>query len=381
MEFKKKEMYRYLLVLSLGSMISFQAWRTLFNNFAVEVAHVDSFGVGLIQSLREVPGFLALFVVYLLYLIKEHRLASISILVMGVGITLTGFFPSLGGLILTTLLMSFGFHYFETTNSSLTLQYFSKKETPFVLARIRRFSSLVSIATGGIIFLTVATFSYKLNYLMFGLVAIAAGIWSLRINPTDPDMPAQHKKLTLRKKYWLYYVLTFLSGARRQIFMVFAAFLMVQKFEFSITTITLLFAFNNFVNFFWLPQIAKAIDRFGERNVLFIEYIGMIIVFLTYAYAQDPVVIAIFYVIDNMIYNFSMAIKTYFQKIADPKDIAPTAGVSFTINHIAAVVIPVVGGLLWKLDYKIPFYLGAFIGLLSLVFCLKVPVFEEFSDE
>lgn len=381
MEFKKKEMYRYLLVLSLGSVISFQAWRTLFNNFAVEAASIDSFGVGLIQSLREVPGFLALLVVYLLYLIKEHRLASISVMVMGIGIVFTGLFPSLGGLIVTTVVMSFGFHYFETANQSLTLQYFSKKETPFVLARIKRYSSLVSIITGGVLFLSATALSYKLNYIIFGSVAVAAGIWSLRTNPSNPDLPAQHKKLILRREYWLYYTLTFLSGARRQIFMVFAAFLMVQKFNFSITSVTLLFALNNLINFFWLPQIAKGIDRFGERKVLMVEYVGMIGIFMVYAFTDSPIVVAVFYIFDNMLFHFSMGIKTYFQKVANPKDIAPSAGVSFTINHIAAVVIPVVGGLLWKIDYKIPFFFGAFLGLFSLFFSMKVPVFTELTDE
>ncbi|MCK5883229.1 MAG: MFS transporter [Bacteriovoracaceae bacterium] len=374
-------MYRYLLVLSLGSVISFQAWRTLFNNFAVEVASIDSFGVGLIHSLREVPGFLALLVVYLLYLIKEHRLASISVIVTGLGVASVGLFPDLGGLIITTVIMSFGFHYFETVNQSLTLQYFSKKETPFVLARLKRFSALASILTGGVLFVSATSLPYKVNYILFGSVAVIAGIWSLRTNPTNPDLPAQHKKLILRREYWLYYLLTFLSGSRRQIFMVFATFLMVQKFNFSITTVTLLFAFNNLINFFWLPQIAKGINRFGERKMLMIEYTGMIAIFMVYAFTDSPIVVAIFYILDNMLFNFSMSIKTYFQKVADPKDIAPSAGVSFTINHIAAVVIPVLGGLLWKIDYKIPFFFGAFIGMFSLYFSMKVPIFAEQKND
>jgi hypothetical protein len=41
--------------------------------------------------------------------------------------------------------------------------------------------------------------------------------------------------------------------------------------------------------------------------------------------------------------------------------------VGFTINHIAAVVLPAVGGLLWIIDYRIPFIFGAFLSMISLI--------------
>jgi hypothetical protein len=54
---RKDRMYRYLLVLTVASAIGLQGWRTLFNNFAVEVAGLDGHQVGIIQSVREIPGF------------------------------------------------------------------------------------------------------------------------------------------------------------------------------------------------------------------------------------------------------------------------------------------------------------------------------------
>jgi dienelactone hydrolase len=126
-------MLRFLLVLSVASMVGLQGWRTLLNNFAVEWGHLDGHHIGVIQSLREVPGFLALVAVWVMLFVREHHLSALSILVLGIGVAITGFFPILMGLATTTMIMSFGFHYYETTNQSLTLQYFDSKKAPLVM--------------------------------------------------------------------------------------------------------------------------------------------------------------------------------------------------------------------------------------------------------
>ena len=172
--------------------------------------------------------------------------------------------------------------------------------------------------------------------------------------------------MVFRKKYWLYYFLTFMAGARRQIFIAFAVFLLVKKFEYSLQEVTLLFVVNNAINFFLTPQIGKAIIRFGERKVLSLEYGTLIVVFLAYAYVESKWIVTILYILDHIVFNFSIAIRTYFQKIGDPRDIAPSMAVGFTINHIAAVIIPAIGGIVWMVDYKIPFIAGAVMSLISL---------------
>ncbi len=145
-------------------------------------------------------------------------------------------------------------------------------------------------------------------------------------------------------------------------------FYLVKKFEFSIQEITILFVLNNAINYFLNPLIGKAIIRFGERNVLSLEYFSLIIVFIGYAFVESKMVISVLYILDHIFFNFSMGIRTYFQKIGNPKDIAPTMAVGFTINHIAAVIIPALGGLMWILDYRIPFIAGAIMSLISLIF-------------
>ncbi len=360
-------MFRFLAVLTIASMAGLQTWRTLFNNFAVEVAHLEGNHIGMIQSVREIPGFLALLAIFIILIIREHRLSGLSIFTMGFGVAITGFFPSYTGLIFTTLIMSFGFHYYETTNQSLTLQYFDQQTSPWVFGKLRSYAAATNIGIGIVIFAMTAVLSYLQIYLALGLVIAAAGIWGLSQNPTRKDIVPQRKKMILRKKYWLYYFLTFMAGARRQIFIAFAVFLLVKKFEYSLQEVTILFVVNNAINFFLAPQIGKAIIRYGERKVLSIEYGTLIAVFIAYAYVDSKWIITLLYIIDHIVFNFSIAIRTYFQKIGDPRDIAPSMAVGFTINHIAAVVIPAVGGIVWMVDYKIPFLAGAVMSLISLI--------------
>lgn len=364
---KQNPMYWYLMVFTISSAVGLQGWRTLFDNFAVRVVGLDGDHVGMIQSVREIPGFLALLAVFVIMFIKEHRLSAFSILVLGMGVTATGFFPSFGGLLFTTIVMSFGFHYFETTNQSLTLQYFDKKTSPWVFGKLRGIAAASNIGIGVIIYFIAPILSFTQLYLLIGGMIMAAGLWGFFQNPVDRNIVPQRKKMIFRKKYWLFYFLTFMAGARRQIFVAFAVFLLVKKFHFTVQEVTVLFVINNVINYFLSPLIGKAIIRFGERVVLSLEYFSLIFIFLAYAFVDSRLIVAVLYILDHIFFNFSIAIRTYFQKVGDPRDIAPSMAVGFTINHIAAVILPAVGGLLWVIDYRIPFIAGAIMSMISLV--------------
>lgn len=368
-----KRMHLFLVVLAAASAASFQGWRTLLNNFAVETAHLTGADIGLVQSVREVPGFLALLVVFVLFLIREHRLAALSVAVLGAGVSLAGFFPSLGGVMVTTLVMSFGFHYYETLNQSLTLQYFGKAQAPIVISRLRSVNAASNIAMGGVVFLAAGLLGFKGLFLLAGGISLIAGAWLFFIDPTDKELPLQRKGMVLRKRYWLFYFLTFLAGARRQIFVAFAVFLLVQEFDYSVRDVTVLFVINNVINMAANPIIGRAINRFGERTVLTIEYAGLVAVFTAYAMTGSPLVAGAIYVVDNLLFNFATAVRTFFQKIADPGDIAPSMAVGFTINHIAAVAIPVLGGLAWMVDYRTVFLGAAALAVLSLILVQLIP--------
>lgn len=364
-----------LLSMTFLMTLGFAVWQALLNNFVIERAQFTGIEIGILQSLREIPGFLAFTAIFVLLFIREQRFALISIIVMFVGIGVTGFFPNATGLYITTVIMSLGFHYFETINKSLTLQWLDKSETAEFMGRALAVKAVASLSVYAGLWLLMGQFGvdYIWVYLSIGVLGVAATLSVIWFFKTFPQNVKQHKKLIFRKRYGLYYALVFMSGARRQIFVVFAGFLMVEKFGYSVANISVLFIINYTFNLLFARRIGALIGRIGERRALMIEYVGLIFVFAGYAITTVPEVAAALYVIDHMFFALSIAISTYFQKIADPKDIASTASVSFTINHIAAVFIPALLGILWVYSHSAVFVIGSVFSFISLALSLLIP--------
>jgi MFS family permease len=364
-----------LFVMAFAVPLSMSAWQALLNNYAIEVVGFSGREIGILQSLREIPGFLAFAIVLVLLLIREQSLALLSLLILGLGTALTGFFPTTIGLYLTTVLMSFGFHYYDTIQTSLAQQWIPKNHAAELFGRLIAFRSLAAIIAFTLIWVTTHLFSieYRWIYLVFGCMTIGIAIFCRFAFPLFQQPSIQTKKMVFRRRYWLYYCLVFMSGARRQIFVVFAGFMMVEQFGYSVSDISLLFLINATLNVLFARKIGRLISRFGERNALVLEYCGLILIFSGYALVETGRVAALLYILDHLFFALAISLNTYFQKIADPQDIASTAGVSFTINHIAAVCLPVLFGLLWLYSHALVFVVGAFMALLSLLFSLLIP--------
>ena len=364
-----------LILMSIAMPIAFNTWSAMLNNFVVEKAAFTGVEIGILQSLREVPGFLSFTLIFVLLIIIEQTFAVFSLAFLGLGVCLTGFFPTVYGLYFTTIVMSIGFHYFEAVKQSLSLQWLSKEDAPIVLGRLLAVGSLTSLIVYGCLWMLLEFFQlpYWINFVIAGGICILLAIVMYFGFPSFPSKVEQNQNLVMRKRYWLYYLLTFLSGARRQIFVVFAAFLMVEKFGYSASQVTLLFLINYAFNYLFAEKVGAMIGKFGERRALTFEYIGLIIVFTAYGLVENATIAAFLYVLDHMFFALAIAITTYFQKIADPKDMASNAGVSFTINHIAAVIVPAVLGLVWIWSHSLVFYVGAIFALLSLIAAQFIP--------
>jgi hypothetical protein len=372
-----------LLLMSVSLPIAFATWMALLNNFVIERAAFTGAEIGMLQSIREIPGFLAFTAVLVLLLIKEQTLAYVALAMMGIGVALTGYFPSVVGLYLTTLLMSIGFHYFETIKQSLSLQWLTKEEAPAALGKMLAYGSMASLVVYSSLWLSERYLSlpFETLYLIGGGCCVALVLLMWLAFPKFEGHTVQRKHLLMRKRYWLYYALTFMGGARRQIFVVFAGFLMVEKFGYDVSDIAALYLVNHLFNWAFAERIGAWVGRVGERRALTFEYCGLICVFTAYAFVSDAKWAAGLYILDHLFFSLAIAIKTYFQKIADPADIASTAGVAFTINHIAAVVIPVIFGLIWLVSPSAVFLIGAAMVVVSLVLAQNIPVNPREGNE
>ena len=368
-----------LFVVAAAMPIAFATWSALLNNFVIERVGFDGSDIGWLHTVREIPGFLSIGVIALLLFIREQMLGLIALTLLGVATAITAYFPTMGGILTVTMLSSIGFHYFETVNQSLQMQWIDKGRAPQMLGWLMAAGSAATLVAYGAIMLTWKALSldYNIVYIVSGSVTALVAVFCLLAYPQFEAPHPQHKHMVLRRRYWLYYALQLMAGARRQIFVVFAGFMMVEKFGFSVEEMTGLFMVNLVVNILFAPILGQVVHRFGEKLALNIEHAGLVLVFLAYGglywFGWGVLIAAALYVIDNIFFSLAIALKTYFQKIADPADIAPTAAVAFTINHIAAVFLPAGLGYLWLISPSAVFTLAACMALISLGLSLLIP--------
>ncbi len=368
-----------LFLMAFAMPIAFATWSALLNNFVIEAAGFTGVEIGWLHTVREIPGFLAVGVIAIILVMREQTLGLLSLFTLGAASAVTAWFPSFGGLLVVTLIASTGFHYYETVNQSLQLQWIAKEKAPQTLGWIVAVGSGASLLAYGLLVVTWRAFdlSYDFVYMVSGGITAAIALFCFVAYPQFEAPNPQLKKLILRRRYWLYYALQFMSGARRQIFVVFAAFMMVERFGMDVHQLTSLFLLNFVANMIFAPVMGRAVARWGERRALIFEYVGLICVFLAYGgiywFHWGLILACALYVIDHLFFALAFALKTYFQKIADPGDIAPTAAVAFTINHIAAVFLPALLGYLWITSPDAVFILAAGMAGTSLVLALLIP--------
>ena len=368
-----------LILMAIALPLAFSVWSALLNNFVVEIIRFDGLDIGLLHTIREIPGFLAVGVISILLFFREQTLALLMLCVLGLATAVTAWFPFLSGILTLTLLSSIGFHFFETVNQSLQLQWFSKKEAPRKLGKLMAIGSAATL----IAYTFLVLGWYKLNlsfnsaYMIAGFSCFSLAVLGYLIFPNFEAPIPQTKKIVLRKRYWLYYLLQFMSGARRQIFVVFAGFMMVERFGLDVQQLTTIYLLNLLFNIALAPLLGRAVARYGERKALAVEYFGLSLVFFAYGgiylFGWGVFIATLLYLLDHLFFALALAIKTYFQKIADPQDIAATAAVAFTINHIAAIFLPLGLGFLWLASPFLVFCTAGTLSVISFALALLIP--------
>ena len=368
-----------LILMAIALPLAFSVWSALLNNFVVEIIRFDGLDIGLLHTIREIPGFLSVGVISILLFFREQTLALLMLCVLGLATAVTAWFPFLSGILTITLLSSIGFHFFETVNQSLQLQWFSKKEAPRKLGKLMAIGSAATLIAYTFLVLgwDKLNLSFNSAYMIAGFSCFSLAVLGYLIFPNFEAPIPQTKKMVLRKRYWLYYLLQFMSGARRQIFVVFAGFMMVERFGLDVQQLTTIYLINLMFNIALAPLLGRAVARYGERKALAIEYFGLSLVFFAYGgiylFGWGVFIATLLYLLDHLFFALALAIKTYFQKIADPQDIAATAAVAFTINHIAAIFLPLGLGFLWLASPFLVFCTAGTLSFISFALALLIP--------
>ncbi len=369
----KEVSFKTVTASAMTLWIGFYTWRIMFNNFAVEEFGASPTAIGIIQATREIPGLLAFGVGALALYMTETRIASLSVVVLGLGLILSGAAPSIVMLGMATFFMSLGFHYFYPANDSQLLIIAGKAQSGKIQGRYNSFESIAGLTGGFLVLILTLFLSYRSTlYLIGGVVTVVGIYFALALPPNRGK--SEQRKIRLKKKYWLYYALSFLRGCRRHIFTTFAIFLLVHNHGLSIALVSTVMLANNVVTFFTNRMIGNMSDRYGERVILAGASFFLIFIFLGYAFVEYLPLLIAFYLIDNILYGSSIALRSYLSKVADDEDLTSCLSFGTTSNHITAVIIPVVGGIIWTaLGHAAPFIVGAVIVALDCGFSFLVP--------
>ena len=371
MQNRKSDWGRNLILVAVTAFLlslGFEGiYMPIYNNFVADDIGVKPGELGVIESIREVPGFLSAFIAAVTMQIPSPTLGGLTLLIMAAGIAAFSQVHTVGALIFWAVFWSIGFHCWVPLEPSMVLGLSADKGKGKRLGQMSRIKSAASLAGMGIIALVGAQSILRNMFLISGAVVAAAGlaVFFVSRSATHIEMP----RLAVKRKYAFYYVLSFLQGCRKQIFVIFAIFALVRVYHTGVRTVAWLMGINKVANLIFAPIIGRIVDRIGERKALSICYAALTAIFLGYGLSHNPHILYVMYCLDSFVFMFSIAQTTYLNKIAPPEDVRPALSMGVTMNHVASVIVPIVGGFLWERlgRYEVVFFGGAAVTAISLL--------------
>jgi len=373
-------------------MLSFRLWRAVFENFAVEVCEIDSVYRGILESIREIPGVAIVALSAVAILFTESTLASLCLFITSLGMFMFNFSGGFGSLILPLLLASTGMHLFMPVRSSLALSLTQEGKKAKQLALLGTIGSVAGLIGSGLVYLifkyiqidslyiaerTISEVQFRSVFIFATIVAAIGGIMMLTVS-REEKTELKQERFIFRRKYSLYYVITFLGGCRRHIFTTFAAYALVKVHGVKAEHIAVLMAVNSVLNICTRYILGHFVDRIGEKRSLTLGYSILIFIFMGYAHIKYLPLLYALYCLDNMCFGFEVARTTYLDKIAPQEHIMQTISLGITANHLSAIPVPIIGGFIWKkFGYSWTFMTGAAILLFSLLAVSRIRATEE----
>jgi len=359
-----------------------------FNNFLDERYMVTPFQRSFLEFPRELPGFMVMFVSAGLAFLCSRRLGAVTMLLTTAGVILMGFAaPTYAMMALWLFVFSMGQHLYFPISSTIGMELASQGRTG---RRLGQLNAMTNAAKVGGSLLVVLGFRY-LNFEFehtFIIAAVVFGAAALLLFSMKRGKPQPSKNyLRLHKEYRLYYSLITISGARQQLFITFAPWVLVTVFNQPTQIIASLLLIGGLIGILFQPILGQMIDRFGERFVLTSEAVILIIICFGYGFANSifPENIAFLvvcgcYLVDQMIFSVGMARATYMRKIARESDhVQSTLTAGVTIDHIFSISAAILGGIIWNTyGFQYVFLFGALLAAINFFVAgrVKVPLAE-----
>jgi predicted MFS family arabinose efflux permease len=362
----------FLCLASAGVGFALNLQLSLNSNFLVGEIGISGLQAGLLEAVRESCGIAAFGFLALLAGLTEPIIAFIVLLLFWAGLSTYAFVPSYGLVMAMSVVWSQGLHIWMPLPNSMTLALAERGRTGARLGQVQGATAMGSGIGLAIAFvLTLLGVRIRPLYLIAGAGAFLAAAACLGI-PRQIKTPGPG--LVFHRRYLTYYVLQFLEGWRKQVAMAFAGFLLVKRHGAPLTHMILLWASVQAVGWLASSRVGRLVDRIGEKKVLTFYYASMILVFIGYAFVpHKPLLYAIF-VLDGSFFVFAVALTTYVSRIAPASERTPTLSMGVAMNHVAAVAMPFLGGILWnRLGFQWAFLIGIPAAIASITVVLRLP--------
>jgi predicted MFS family arabinose efflux permease len=342
-------------------------------NFFIDTLGLTGGQVLWLEGIREIPGLALIFIAALMMRLPLSRRAALSVLITGIGYGLYAFIHSYTALLAVAVVASLGLHMWMPLNNSLGMCLSPKNQTGQVLGMLSSIGALGGlIGMGALSLFSRATVSLDIPlgiyYLIGGAFIIMAALLIFKL-PTDiGTTTTEPPRILLKRRYWLYYVLTFFEGSRKQVLHTFGMLVLVENFGLEVWQISSLLLASSIVNLIGIPQLGKLIDHFGERKMLTVSYIILALCCVGFATVHTVLVLILLLITIKLMVTLSMGLSTYVYHIAPPEELTPTLSAGISINHVTSVAMPLIAGaLLPHIGYE-----GIFLGTAAII-GLSVP--------
>lgn len=378
-----------IAVLAFG--ISSGVFMGVLNNYLHEILHISKTGRGLIEFPRELPGLLLILIIALLQRFSETRILrfAFGFALLGViGIIFTG--TSRFSAILMMTLWSTGEHLIMPVRDSIAMHLVEAKNSGTALGlmrSVRNGGQLVGYYLIPLLFLLLPFAPKEQTFAYFRLTFVLAGIslgigFVLTFFMQERSEHLRRRRLLFRKKFNKYYILELFFGARKQVFLTFAPFVLVLNYHISAATMALLYGIASTLSIFVAPLTGHFIDKWGYRRLLIIDALVLMLLCLFYGFTHRFVsmniafiVISVVFILDSVLFVLTMARTIYVKSISSSKEeVTATLSTGTSVNHLVSIIIAMLGGFLWQhMGLEVLFTTAAVFGLGSFLFSRSLP--------
>lgn len=348
-------------------------WATQ-TNFLVETLKLSGSQFLWLEGLRELPGLGLMFIAALTMRLPLSQRSAASLFIMGIGYGLYSIMNSYLILVVVAIVASIGMHSWMPLNSTLAMSLSTKEKSGRVLGTLASVGALASLAGMGTLSIVSRTFEFislRYYYVFCGAFIIAAGFIVAKIPKTVGATDTKPPRMLLSPRYWLFYILTFLQGARKQVFDSFCTLYLVKSFGLRVWNISSLLFASSVLNMFAGPYIGRLIDRHGERKMVTMSYLLLILCCFGFATMGKVWILAFLLIAIKTLILFGIGLSTYVRRISPAEELTPTFSAGISINHITSVAMPLVTGVLLPIiGYTGIFWVTASIIVISLPFSI-----------